>query len=50
MSGVISGVGFWSFWLRLPSPGPKLSDESILLEFVLETTLEFESFKPMTDF
>jgi len=22
MSDVISGVGFWPFWLRLPSPRP----------------------------
>ena len=31
VSDLISGIGFWPFWLRLPAPGPKLLDGSISL-------------------
>jgi len=44
MSDVISELGFWPFWLRLPDEGP------ILPKFSLETKLESESFEPMIDF
>jgi len=44
MSDVISELGFWPFWLRLPDEGP------ILPKFSLETRLESESFEPMIDF
>jgi len=46
VSDVISGVGFRPFWLRLPGPGPKPLDGSILLKFLLETRLESEYFEP----
>jgi len=44
VSDVINGVGFRSFWLRLPGLGPKLLDRSILLKFLLEIRLESASF------
>jgi len=45
VSDVLSGVGFWPFWLR--SPGLKPLDGLISLKFVLETQLESE---PLIDF
>jgi len=47
---VISGAGFWPFWLRLPGSEPQLLDGSILLRFSLETREESKSFKPLIDF
>jgi len=35
---------------RLPGPGPKPLHGNILLEFLLETRLESESFQPLIDF
>jgi len=50
LSDIISGEGFWPFWLRLPGPGPKLLVGSISLKFVFQSTLEFKSLEAMTDF
>ena len=50
MSDVISGVGFWPFWLRLPGPGANFQKVSISLKFLLETRLESESFEPLISF
>jgi len=50
VGNVRSRVGFWSFWLRLPGPRPKLLDGSILLKFLLETRLESESFEHFIGF
>jgi len=48
VSDVVSGLGFWSLWLRLPGLGHKLLDRSILLQFLLEIRLKSESFQPLT--
>jgi len=44
VSDVISGIGFWPFWLKLPGAWLNLLDVSILLKFLLETRLKSESF------
>jgi len=50
VSDIVSGEGFWKFWIRLLSPGPKPVDGSFLIKFLLETRLESESFEPFIDF
>jgi len=42
MSGIISGVGFWPFWLRLPTPGPNCKVEVFCSSFY--------SFEPLIGF
>jgi len=46
----VSGVGFWTFWLRLPGPWPQRKGGYISLKFVLETRPESESFEPLINF
>jgi len=36
-------------WPTLPGPGLKLLDGSVLLKFLLETRLQFESFDTLDD-
>ena len=47
---VISGIGFKTSWLTLPGPGPQPLDIIFLLNFILETRLESESFEPLIGF
>jgi len=46
---VISGVGFWPFWLRLPDPGPTASWKNFA-QVLLETRLKSESFEALIGF
>jgi len=39
VNDVISRVGIWPFGRRLPDPGPKPLDGSILLKFLLERVI-----------
>jgi len=51
VGNVISGIGFWPFWLRLLGPGPQAHKGNISLQFLLETRLESESsFEPWIGF
>jgi len=50
LGDVVSGIGFWPFWIRLLGPGPKLLHGSISLRILLETRLESKFFEPLIDF
>jgi len=47
---VISRVGFRPLWRRLPGPRHQTQDGSILLMFLVETSLKSESFKSLIVF
>jgi len=47
---VISGMGFWPFWLRLPGPGPSCQMGIISLKILLETRRTSRSFEPLIGF
>ena len=50
MSNIISRVGFWAFWLRLPDFWDQLLVGSILLKFILGTRLALVSSEPLIGF
>ena len=47
---VVATVGFSPFWLMLPGLRAQLLDQSILLNFSLETRIEPKYFEPLIDF